>query len=86
MLACQPSTAKLAVSYLSWCPTHGADAAEILLESLPVGGMGGVQVRVGGGVESGDMITYPINMYPIRADGRLCVPPTRVVLLGPRSL
>ena len=36
MLACQPSTAKLAISYLAWCPTHGADAAEILLESLPV--------------------------------------------------
>ncbi len=37
MLACQPSTAKLALSYLALCPTYGADAAETLLESMPLG-------------------------------------------------
>jgi hypothetical protein len=26
-----------ALQYLALCPTHGADAAEVLLESLPVG-------------------------------------------------
>ena len=32
----QRSTWALAVDYLAWCPTHGADAAEALLEALPV--------------------------------------------------
>lgn len=27
----------LALAYLAWCPMHGADAAEVLLEALPVG-------------------------------------------------
>ncbi|KAG1660588.1 hypothetical protein FOA52_003019 [Chlamydomonas sp. UWO 241] len=37
MLAATPSTTKLAVRYLSWCPTYGADAAEALLEAQPLG-------------------------------------------------
>lgn len=29
---------RLALAYLAWCPTHGAAAAEALMEALPVGG------------------------------------------------
>lgn len=31
----------LALGYLAWCPTHGAAAAEALMEALPVRGRGG---------------------------------------------
>ncbi|GAX75754.1 hypothetical protein CEUSTIGMA_g3197.t1 [Chlamydomonas eustigma] len=37
MLASQPSTSKLALSYLALCPTYGADAAETFIESIPIG-------------------------------------------------
>lgn len=32
---------KLALAYLAWCPVHGADAAEVVLEGLPVGSRAG---------------------------------------------
>jgi hypothetical protein len=35
-----PSLQQLAISYLAWCPVYGADAAEVVLESLPVSGEG----------------------------------------------
>lgn len=31
----------LALSYLAWCPQHGGDAADIMMEALPVDGQGG---------------------------------------------
>eukprot|EP00798_Chlamydomonas_sp_ICE-L_P023077 gene23077-30269_t len=36
-LMSHPSTWKLALDYLAWCPLHGADAAESFLEALPYG-------------------------------------------------
>jgi len=58
-LAGQASTWQLAAEYLAWCPAHGADALEALLERLPFplagpgGGGAGGGAGGGGGNDGG---------------------------------